>query len=199
LRGNFLKGRPWLPALLVLPMFAGFAFFGVQVGTVTSGLTIAVIVYLAVRAESDGPIEVADPGPGVPGGVLVIATTAIEDPRTASIVAAIGDPSRPESGDRGLLVLAPARSSRLDRWADDLESARFESQRVLTVSLATMAAAGIVAEGRVGDGDVVLAAEDTLRSYAATEVVVVAREGTFERELEKLERRLQQPLRRVTA
>jgi hypothetical protein len=180
-------------------MFAGFAFFGVQVGTVTSGLTIAVIVYLAVRAESDGPIEVADPGPGVPGGVLVIATTAIEDPRTASIVAAIGDPSRPESGDRGLLVLAPARSSRLDRWADDLESARFESQRVLTVSLATMAAAGIVAEGRVGDGDVVLAAEDTLRSYAATEVVVVAREGTFERELEKLERRLQQPLRRVTA
>lgn len=197
--GDFLRGRPWLPALLIVPMFAGFALGGVQIGTAIGGVTLVGIVYFAVRAESEGPIEVAEAGPEVPGGVLVIATTAIEDPRTAGIVAAIGDPSRPEAGEEGLLVLSPARSTRLDRWADDLERARFESQRVLAVSLATMAAAGIRAEGRVGDGDLVRAAEDTLRSYAASEVVVVARESTFEREIATLERRLKRPVRRVVA
>ena len=49
------------------------------------------------------------------------------------------------------------------------------------------------------EGDVVLAAEDTLRTYAASEVVVVAREGEFEREIAKLEDRLPVPLRRVVA
>lgn len=62
-----------------------------------------------------------------------------------------------------------------------------------------MAAAGIRAEGRVGDGDMVLATEDALRVCAATEVVVVFREGELEREISRLERRLPVPLRRVVA
>ena len=94
------------------------------------------------------------------------------------VIAAIADPSR--SGDRreASLVVAPARSGMLARWTDDLESARFESQRGLAVSLATLAAAGVEAEGRVGDGDPLRAAEDALRTYAATEVVVVAAAGS---------------------
>ena len=114
------------------------------------------------------------PAPGVPGGLLVLASTAIEDPRDGRPRRRDGRSLARAGGRRGVLVLSPARSSRLDRWADDLERARFESQRVLTVSVATLAAAGIEAEGRVGDGDPLQAAEDTLRSYAATEVVVVA-------------------------
>ncbi len=196
---ELIRRYPWLPALLVAPIFVGIAIAGAQLGSALGALIVAVIIVFAVRAGGDGPIEVAEPGPETPGGVLVLATAAIEDPRTAGIVAAISDPSRPEAGEGGLLVLAPARSSRLDRWADDLEGARFESQRVLTVSLATMAAAGIDAEGRVGDGDMVLATEDALRSYAATEVVVVAREGELEKEIGKLEARLPVPLRRVGA
>jgi hypothetical protein len=94
-------------------------------------------------------------------------------------------------------VIAPARSSRLDRWADDIERARFDAQRSLTVSLASLAAAGVQAEGRVGDGDALRAAEDALRSYAASEVIVVARPGTEERALAELERRLPRPLRRI--
>lgn len=197
--GELVRRHPWLPALLVVPIFAGIAIAGAQLGSALGALVAAAIVVFAVRASGDGPIEVAAPAPGAPGGVLVLAMTAIEDPRTAGIVAAIGDPSRPEAGEEGLLVLAPARSSRLDRWADDIEGARFESQRVLTVSLATMAAAGIRAEGRVGDGDMVLATEDALRTYAATEVVVVARPGEYEKEIAKLERRLPLPLRRIEA
>jgi hypothetical protein len=159
----------------MVPSLVGFVLLDAGVGMFLGLVTAAALIIVAVRTKHDVPIEVAAPGPGVPAGVLVIVTAAIEDPRTASIVAAIADPSRPEAGEEGVLVLAPARSTRLDRWADDLERARFESQRMLTVSLATLAAAGIEAEGRVGDGDLVLAAEDTLRSYAASEVVIVAR------------------------
>jgi hypothetical protein len=199
LTGELIRRWPWLPALLVVPVFVGIAWGGAQVGSAIGAVIVAVILVVTVRSARNEPIEVAQPGPGVPGGILVIALVAIEDPRTAGIVAAIGDPSRPEAGEEGLLVLAPARTSRLDRWADDIEGARFESQRVLTVSLATMAAAGLPAEGRVGDGDVVQATEDVLRSYAATEVAIVARPGDSERQIRELERRLPVKLRRVEA
>jgi hypothetical protein len=188
-----------VPALAIVPMFVGFVFFGVQAGVLIAGVTLAAIIAVAVADRDDGTLEVAAPGPGVPGGVLVLLLAPIEDPRTAGVVAAIGDPSRPEAGDRGLLVLAPARSRLIDRWTDDLEPARFESQRILTVSMATMAAAGIAAEGRVGDGDVVQATEDVLRTYAATEVVVVARGGEYERQIRELDDRLEVTLRRVVA
>lgn len=182
---------------MVLPMFAGFVFFGTGAGGALGGVTLVALIVVAVRSETGGTIEIAEPGEGVGGGLLVLAVSAIEDPRTAGIVASIADPSRPEAGCDGLLVIAPARGTMLDRWADDLERARFESQRVLAVSLATLAAAGIEAEGRVGDGDPLRAAEDALRSYAATEVVVVAGEGQSQRQLKELERRLEKPLRRV--
>jgi hypothetical protein len=182
---------------MVLPMFAGFVFFGTAAGGALGGVTLVALVAVAIRSETGAAIEVAEPGAGVPGGVLVLAIAPIEDPRTAGIVASIADPSRPETGRDALLVIAPARGTLLDRWADDLERARFESQRILAVSLATLAAAGIEAEGRVGDGDPLRAAEDVLRSYAATEVVIVAEEGQSERQLNELERRLDRPLRRV--
>ncbi|MCB0874650.1 MAG: hypothetical protein R2718_06125 [Solirubrobacterales bacterium] len=191
------RWRPLVPALSIVPMFAAFILFGTEAAVLVAGLTLAAIIAVAVADRDDGAFEVATPGAGVPGGVLVIVLAPIEDPRTAGVLAAIGDPSRPEAGDRGLLLLAPARSRAIDRWTDDLESARYESQRVLTVSMATMAAAGVEAEGRVGDGDVVQAAEDVLRSYAATEVVVVARAREFERPIAELERRLDRPLRRI--
>ncbi len=190
--------RPFVPALAIVPMFVGFALFGVQIGTAIAGLTLAAIIVFAVTDRADGTFEIAASGPGVPGGVLVVVLAPIEDPPAAGVVAAIGDPIRPEAGDAGLLVLSPARSKLIDRWTDDLEPARFESQRVLTVSLATLAAAGIRADGRVGDGDVVQATEDVLRTYAATEVVVVSRPGEFGRQIAELERRLDRKLRRVT-
>ena len=178
-------------------MFVGFVFFGVEIGGAIAGLTLVAIVVAAVLDEDDGAIEIAEPGAGFPGGVLVVATVAIEDPRTAGEVAAIVDADRPESGESGLLVVSPARSRLLDRWTGDLERASFESQRLLTISLATLAAAGHPAEGRVGDGDIVQATEDTLRTYAATAVVVVAPPGAAGRQIRELERRLEGPVHRV--
>jgi hypothetical protein len=188
-------GRTWLLGLLVVPIFLGFFLVGGQLGIALGTATAAALVIIAARARPDEPIEVAAPAEGVPGGVLILALAPIEDPRTAGLVGAIADPARPESG--APLLIAPARTKLLDRWADDLDAARFESQRLLTVSLASLAAAGIEAEGRVGDGDPLRAAEDALRTYAATEVVIVAREGEERRRIEELERRLELPLRRV--
>ena len=176
-------------------MFLGFAFLGVQGGTLIGSLTVAGIVVWAIRASPDDPIEIAEPGGGVRGGVLVVLLTPIEDPPVAGVLAAITDPSRREAGEP--LLLAPTRLGRLDRFFGDIEAARFESQRVLAVSVATLAAAGIEVEGRVGDADVVLAVEDTLRTYAATEVVVLAVSGDGEKAIGELERRLEIPLRIV--
>ena len=61
-----------------------------------------------------------------------------------------------------VLVLSPARIGFLDRWASDVEGARREAQRRLVISVAALATAGIDAEARVGDEDLVQAVEDQL-------------------------------------
>lgn len=181
---------------MILPAVAGFLLIGGQAGLALGCATAAALVVIAARAKVDEPIEVAVLGPGVPGGLLVLAISPLDHPRTAGIIASIADPSRVSAGD-GVLVISPAKNSRLARWADDLDDARFESQRVLTMSVASLATAGVEAEGRVGDSDPLQAAEDELRSFAAREVVVVAPEGEAEKQIAELERRLEIPLRRI--
>ncbi len=192
-------GRTWLLGLLIVPSLLGFIFLDAGVGLLLGLATSAALVIVAARARPDGPIEVAAASAGVRSGLLVIVLAPIEEPRAAAIIAEIGDPAREVGGEQGLLLLAPERIRALDRWAGDLDAARFESQRVLAVSIATLAAAGIEADGSVGDGDPVQATEDALRTYAATEVVVVAERGDHEKAIAVLERRLPIPLRRVGA
>lgn len=189
-------GRTWVAGLLIVPSLAGFLFLDAGVGIILGVATAATILVIAARSKVDEPVDVASPGPGIPGGLFILAVSPIDDVRTAGIVAAIADPTRSETRG-GVLVVAPAQSGVLARWTDDLEGARFGSQRDLAVSLATLATAGVEAEGRVGDGDPLRAAEDALRSYAATEVVVIATAGSHERDIGELERRLDRPLRRV--
>jgi predicted TIM-barrel enzyme len=71
-------------------------------------------------------------------------------------------------------VLVPAQIGFLDRWASDVEGARERAQQHLVATVAALAKAGIAAEARVGDEDVVQAVEDQLQSYPATEVVLVS-------------------------
>ncbi len=87
----------------------------------------------------------------------------------------------PGSGDDGdedeVRVLVPARIGFLDRWASDVEDARHRAQQRLVMTVAALAKAGVAAEARVGDEDIVQAVEDQLQSYPATEVVLVSGEG----------------------
>ena len=100
-----------------------------------------------------------------------------------------------------VLVLAPARLGFLDRWASDLEGARREAQRNLVITVASLAKAGVEAEARVGDEDLVQAVEDQLGSFAATEVMLVmagaGEDPAAAHAADELERRLRARFRRL--
>jgi hypothetical protein len=130
-------------------------------------------VLIAARQRPRGPIESA-PAEDARRHVLLVSTLAVEDP------AAVAEISRAAElgtvpGDVDVLVLAPARIRFLDRWASDVQPARDAAQRNLVATVAALAKAGVEAEARVGDEDVVQAVEDQLQTYPATDVVLVSR------------------------
>jgi hypothetical protein len=164
---------PWKLPLVVIaiavPIAFGFYLGGPGVGVAVGALVAVAIVFVAVRARPLGPIgEQSSDGRR---RLLVVAACPVEDPTAvAEIAAAAG-----EDGDRevDVLVLSPARIGFLDRWASDLEGARRQAQQTLVMTVASLAKAGVAAEARVGDEDLVQAVEDATRSFAATEVILV--------------------------
>jgi hypothetical protein len=175
---------PLIVAAITLPILGAFAL-GEVFGDVGSGsglaagsLVVAVIVVVAARQLPRGPIESAaaeDDG----RHLLLVPTFAVEEP---SAIAEISRAARLEqaAGDLDVLVLAPARIGFLDRWTSDVEPAREAAQRNLVATIAALAKAGVKAEARVGDEDVVQAVEDLLQTFPATEVVLVSERKTVE-------------------
>lgn len=162
-------------AAIAVPIVAGFFVGGGGVGLGLGALAVLVLVVVAVSQKPRGPIASA---PGDDGGrhVLIVAATAVEDPGDIGQVAAAADLTG--SAERSdVLVLVPARIGFLDRWASDVESARHTAQERLVATVAALAKAGIAAEARVGDEDIVQATEDQLQSFPATEVVLVGGSG----------------------
>lgn len=179
---------PWkLPltvAGLVVPIVGGFLVAGPGLGMAVGALAVVALVAIAVRERPRGPIASA-PARGDRRHVLLVAAGAVEDPAdVARIAAAAGLGGT--NGEAQVLVLVPARIGFLDRWASDVEDARHRAQQHLVATVAALAKAGIPAEARVGDEDIVQATEDQLRSYPATEVVLASgeRDDTGEAEAE---------------
>jgi GABA permease len=73
---------------------------------------------------------------------------------------------------REVLVVAPALNGRLAHWSSDDRRARREAEQRLEVCLASLQAVGLVAKGRVGDADPLLAIEDALRLFPANEILI---------------------------
>jgi hypothetical protein len=162
---------PLLVAAIAVPIAAAFYAGGPGVGVGVGALVAVVIVFVAVRDRPRGAIGDSPSGPG--RRLLVVVSRPVEDPRaTARIVAAAKAGEDRPAAD--VLVLAPARIGFLDRWASDLEAARREAQQNLVISVASLAKAGVAAEARVGDEDLVQAVEDTVGSFAATDVILVS-------------------------
>ena len=198
-----LQIPPWLLPLaviaLVLPAIVAFALAGPHIGLAVGALTVGAVIVLAARARYDEPIEVARP-PDRRYRLLVVAGEPLDDPAVIEQIAGIAAQGRGVAGDPGepeLRVLAPARMSRLDRWASDVRAARRGGQRVLAISLGTLAAAGFDASGRLGDADPVLAIEDELHSFPAREVVLVDGPGLGRSQVEEVRRRLDRPVREL--
>ena len=196
--------RPWTLPLIVLalivPSIAAFSLVGPQLGVAVGALTATVLIGIAARMRFEEEIEVAS-SPDERYRMLVVSTGPIENPAIVERVAELaeegtsltdGSPATPQ-----LLVLAPAQPSLLDRWATDLRAARDLAHRALVMSLASFAAAGIDATGKVGDADPVQAIEDELHTFAAREVVLVDGPGIGHEQVEEVRRRLDRPVREI--
>jgi hypothetical protein len=170
---------PLIVAAITVPIIAAFAV-GSMIGVGGSGFGLAVaalvtatIVVIAARQRPRGPIESA-PAEDARRHVLLVSTLAVEDPGAVAEISRAAEFGA-VPGDVDVLVLAPARIRFLDRWASDVEPAREAAQRNLVATVAALAKAGVEAEARVGDEDVVQAVEDQLQTYPATDVVLVSR------------------------
>ena len=160
----------WVGAIVVF-IVGGVLLGGPGAGLGIGSLAGVLLVYWAVGMRPRGGIGEA-PDPLLRRRLLVVVSRPVEDPVTT---AAIAD----EAGiDGGLdlaevMILAPVRVSFVDRWMSNLEPARRAAQETLVLSVASLAKAGVVAEGRVGDEDIIQAVEDQVGSFRATDVVLV--------------------------
>ena len=200
-----LQIKAWALPLVVLaiavPIVAAFAALGPNVGLAVGALAAATIIVLAARARFDEPIEVAH----APAGrypLLVVIIEPLDDPALADQLTRIASEGARATGadperEPEVVALAPALNKPVAHWLSDLRQARYEAQKRLALSLATLAAAGVDARGQVGDSDPVQAVEDLLRTFPAREVVFVGA-ADRPREVEDIRRRLDRPVRELT-
>jgi hypothetical protein len=160
---------PLVVAAIAVPIIGAF-YVSPGLGLAAGALAAVVIVAVAVHQRPRGAIgrPVADGGRRC---LLVVVTSPVDDPATIHEISSIANEGGGGPGD--VLVISPARIGFLDRWASDVEGARREAQRRLVITVASLARAGLAAEARVGDEDLVQAVEDQLESFAATTVILV--------------------------
>jgi hypothetical protein len=194
---------PWKLPLVVtaiaVPIVAAF-YVSPGLGLAAGALAAVAIVVVAARQRPRGGLGSVASDPG--RRLLVVVSRPLEEP---GVIREIADAARKDDASAEpaeVLVLAPAQIGFLDRWASDVEGARREAQRRLVIAVASLARAGVAAEARVGDEDVVQAVEDQLQSFAASEVILVtgsaAEDPAGDGAAAELERRLRIGFRQLT-
>lgn len=162
---------PLVVAAIAVPIVAAF-YVSPGLGLAAGALAAVTIVTVAARQRPRGAIGRTASGDERPR-LLVVVTGPVDDPVAIQEISAMtGRRARPDE-QADVLVLSPARIGFLDRWASDVEGARREAQRRLVITVAALARAGVAAEARVGDEDLVQAVEDQLESFDATAVILV--------------------------
>jgi hypothetical protein len=170
---------PLIVAAIAVAIVGAFYVGGPGLGLAAGALAATTIMVMAVRHPPRGPIVPA-PLQDFRRHLLVVVSDALEDDRAIGAIAevATGDIDR---ADAEVLIVTPARHRFLDRWASDLDPARDAAQRSLVLSIASLAKADIAAAAHVADENLVQAVEDELRTFPATEVMLVT--GRPERDL----------------
>jgi hypothetical protein len=189
---------PWVVAAIAVPIIAGFYLAGPGLGLAVGALGVAALILITVRQRPQDAIG-QPVAPDERRHLLVALSRAADEQSAVEEIAAEVERGGEEPAE--VLVLSPARLGFLDRWASDVEPARREAQGRLVVTVASLAKAGIAAEARVGDEDLVQAVEDQLQSFPATEVVLVTGDAEEDPEGEaaaaELGSRLRAKLRRI--
>jgi hypothetical protein len=160
---------PLIVIALVVPGSAGFIVAGPGLGLAIGALAAASVLVFAATRRPDEPIEVARAADRR-RRLLLVAIEPIDEPAAIEAVQAAANAG--EDGEAEVLVLAPALNTPLSTWASDLGRSRLDAQRKLVLTLGSLAAADVDARGAVGDPDPEQAVEDTLRQFAADEVIV---------------------------
>jgi len=100
--------------------------------------------------------------------ILVVANQIVEGRALREAIGLqVGDEWRAE-----VRVIAPALNSRLRHWLSDEDEARRNAARLLADELESLSAAGIEADGHVGDADPLQAIADALHQFGAGEIVI---------------------------
>jgi hypothetical protein len=164
--------KPWMLPLivvaLVVPGTVGFIVAGPGLGLAIGALAVAVVLIVAAAKRPDEPIEVAG-ATDQRRRLLVVAIEPVDQPEAVESVRAAAQAG---DGEADVLVLAPALNTLLSHWASDVGRSRLDAQRKLVLTIGALAAARVEARGAVGDPDPLQAVEDTLRQFAADEVIV---------------------------
>ncbi len=145
----------------VIDVWLGLAVFIV--------LTAAVAWYVLVRRGAQEPPEVHAPAASPPDElrVLVVANETVGGAELLSEVRGRADGRRVR-----VLVVCPALNTPLKQWLSDEDGARSAAQARLDDSLTGMRAAGLEAEGEIGDSDPLQAIEDAVRTFQPDELIV---------------------------
>lgn len=179
---------PAIMLAIIVPAALGFALGGPGLGISIAGLSLVALAVIAALVIPRDPIG-RKPHPEVARRLLVVTTFPIEDSRSIQRVADEVHLGFDEN-DAEIRLLTPAANTFLRRWATDLERARDRAQRDLVVSVASLTLAGVDATARVGDENLVMAVEDELAGYDATEVFLITRGEPRSEAAEQLRERL---------
>jgi hypothetical protein len=168
---------PLIIAAISVSMVAGAYLGGPGLAMAMGSLAAGLLVVMAIRLAPRLPIE---PPPARDGRthLLLVANEPLESPAAIDRVVAAAGSGDGQPGEAEVLVLAPNRPRFVERWASDTERGERQAQRCLVLTLAVLAKAGIAATARIGDEDPVQAVDDQLRSYPATQVVLVDHPGS---------------------
>lgn len=159
--------------LLTIGAFAAIALAsllgGPWAGVPTWGVVTAAAAVFYLRGPATRPVRTAPARVGDAGErrILLVANETLGDVGLSEEI------ERAAGGQRTqVTVICPALTSRVRRWASDLDGARAEAQRRLDEILGRLRAAGIEARGEIGDEDPLRAIEDALRSFGADEIII---------------------------
>jgi len=99
--------------------------------------------------------------------ILVIANPPCPCPELADDVA-----RRALARPADVVVVAPALNSRLRHWASDVDAAVVQAHERVELAVSELSDRGVSANGTVGDSDPLMAIDDALADFPATEIVI---------------------------
>jgi hypothetical protein len=163
---------PLIVAVIAVTIVGALYVGGPGLGLAVGALAASTVILLAARATPRGPIVPA-PLHDLRRHNLLVSRSPLEDPRAVEEIADLCGASDPWAPESEVRLLVPTSGRLLDRWSGERRRTLEAAQRRCVLSLAALSKAGLTARADIGDEDVVLAVEDKLRTYPATDVILV--------------------------